>query len=383
MEYIVMKLLNVAFFCDFFNSLGGTELYNFNLIKNLNDMGIEAQVFILEKPVKNYWLKKLDEMSVKYHISEMETVHSMDPTQINSFITIIDKVFKDLPPDIIYVNPVGYLAKEWIEEKGSTIPIVATEWTTPGRETINWYPPNIKEIINGIDTIIATCEASKRGIREYFNYKGRVVTIPHIIDSNKIVDLREEVGSYFSFGCIARLSIEKGIHFLIASFRIVVDTYREATLHIYGAGDEKKSLENLIVALNLQENVFLKGTFLGNAEYANILKTHRLFCQPSLFESIPTSLIELVLSRKTVIATDVGGVSELIGEEIGTGYLVKPYHVEALALKIIEVIASIEKHGQLNLDPDFEEIANKYNTKINLMKILETFEMNINRKGAK
>jgi len=47
------------------------------------------------------------------------------------------------------------------------------------------------------------------------------------------------------------------------------------------------------------------------------------------------------------------------------------------------VIASIEKQGQLNLDPDFEEIANKYNTKINLMKILETFEMNINRKGAK
>lgn len=45
------KVINkVAIFCDFFNSLGGTEYYNFMLARSLKQRGIDVKVFIGERP---------------------------------------------------------------------------------------------------------------------------------------------------------------------------------------------------------------------------------------------------------------------------------------------------------------------------------------------
>ena len=104
--------------------------------------------------------------------------------------------------------------------------------------------------------------------------------------------------------------------------------WRKRSWHLtfYGSGPDEGYLKSLMTFYELSENV----SFAGHVRSVqDIWKKNALLVLPSLAEGQPLSLIEAMLSRRCAVATDVGGMAELIRDGIN-GFLAAAPTVELL-----------------------------------------------------
>ena len=134
---------------------------------------------------------------------------------------------------------------------------------------------------------------------------------------------------------VGRLAPEKGHDTLVRAFRKVVDEMPSAKLAIAGLGSQQGPLEKLIAEQNLKEHAHLIG-FRDDipALYA---EADLSVLAPVAGESFGIALLEAFASGRACVATDVGGVKDLVvdGE---TGYLVKPRDEEAIAQALLKCL---------------------------------------------
>ncbi|MGB3921759.1 MAG: glycosyltransferase family 4 protein [Minisyncoccia bacterium] len=129
----------------------------------------------------------------------------------------------------------------------------------------------------------------------------------------------------FTIGTIAELHKIKGLDILLAAWGKFVKN-RKATLVIMGEGEERLNLENMAKNMNTSDSVIFKG-FVENAR--SFLKDFDIFCLSSRSEAMPYSLLEVGFAGLPVIATEVGGIPEVIENGLD-GILVRPEDSEAL-----------------------------------------------------
>jgi glycosyltransferase involved in cell wall biosynthesis len=124
-------------------------------------------------------------------------------------------------------------------------------------------------------------------------------------------------------GLVARLSPEKGVDVL---FRALTEL-PGVTAIVAGEGPARGDLERLADELGLSERV----RFLGWRDDVDaVIRSVDVLALPSRNESAPIAIVEAMLGGIPTVASDVGGVPELVlhGE---TGYLVPPDDPHALA----------------------------------------------------
>lgn len=139
--------------------------------------------------------------------------------------------------------------------------------------------------------------------------------------------------------CSGRLAPEKGHIFLLKALRLLLDKGHELDLRLAGNGPSKERLEGLVGQLDLDRNVHFLG-FLNEDQIMSELQISDLFVLPSFVEGVPVSVMEAMAVGVPVIATNVGGTSELVGSE--TGILVRPADPKALAEAIGRMIDDYE-----------------------------------------
>lgn len=119
----------------------------------------------------------------------------------------------------------------------------------------------------------------------------------------------------------------KGVDILIQAVHLLQQKGYSVNLNIFGAGQDEKVFKELVVNLSVR-NV----KWLGVAENArDAIKTGRCLVLPSLAESLPYVVIESVAMGVPVLATNVGGVPEILGKG---NVLVIPGSVDDLADKM-------------------------------------------------
>lgn len=140
------------------------------------------------------------------------------------------------------------------------------------------------------------------------------------------------------FACtVARLSVQKGLPDLVQAAAEVVRALPNARFILVGDGELREPLLEQVATLGLQRHVLLAGSrplsllpsWLGAAD---------LFVLSSHNEGMPLSLIEAMAAACPVVATDVGGVPDVVGDSKG-GILVKPKDPHALAAAVTRVLA--------------------------------------------
>jgi glycosyltransferase involved in cell wall biosynthesis len=140
----------------------------------------------------------------------------------------------------------------------------------------------------------------------------------------------------FVFVCLARLSAEKGLRFLIES----ADLLKRVSdipfvILIAGEGAQREELEDLTEALGLKEHVKLLG-FRDDCDA--ILSGADAYISPSRSESFGFSVIEAMAHGLPVIATDVGGSRDIIGGGADCGLLVPYGDKQEMAAAMSEMI---------------------------------------------
>jgi glycosyltransferase involved in cell wall biosynthesis len=146
---------------------------------------------------------------------------------------------------------------------------------------------------------------------------------------SKITDFYPELASYISnywIVCIAELHPIKRHHVLLEAFATRVKTDPLQTLIVIGEGAERKNIEDQITALGLTKNVFLLGNIV---EAARFLKAFDVFTLVSKSESYGYVLHEAGLAFVPIIATNVGGIPDIISEPT-EGLLITPDSVTSL-----------------------------------------------------
>jgi len=169
----------------------------------------------------------------------------------------------------------------------------------------------------------------------------------------------------FVIGTVGRLTEQKGYKLLIDSMPGVLQQYPETKLVILGDGELRSELENRIQELELASHIELAGQ-VNNVQER--LKEFDLFVSSSLWEGLPTVLMEAMASGLPVIATDIPGTKELITNR-WNGMLVQPNNITELSNGLIELISNsvlrekiIENAFQFVGQYSIDRIAEEYGT---------------------
>ena len=191
-----------------------------------------------------------------------------------------------------------------------------------------------------IDSIVTVSKAVvdyliKKGIRKEkieLIYNGiKMNNNPHSFNIPKI---RQGYGlpkDAFVIGAVGRLTKVKGHSYLIEAMPSILNEIKNCYLVIAGEGPLKEDLMSLIKKNNLLNNVKLIGYTEDIGEFLAMID---LFVMPSLSEGLPIALLEAMANEKPIIASNVGGIPEVITSE-DTGILIQPTDSSAIS-KVIK-----------------------------------------------
>ena len=141
---------------------------------------------------------------------------------------------------------------------------------------------------------------------------------------------------------VGRLTAIKGVTILLDAVNILEERGVELDLKLIGDGDERAELEDAAKGLS---HVHFLG-YQSQSAVAEELQNSDLLCLPSFAEGVPVVLMEAMASGLPVIATQVGGVSELVEDGV-TGHIVPPGSASHLADAIEDLAKSAEVRTEM------------------------------------
>ena len=138
----------------------------------------------------------------------------------------------------------------------------------------------------------------------------------------------------------------KGPEHMVEAFRkLKCSTGENLHLAIVGDGPLGESLREEVRELGLADSVTFAGTRL-HGEVPEWMSAADVLCLSSLDEGMPNVVLEALASGRPVVATNVGGVGEVINSE-SVGLLVQPGDPEALAAGLREALRRKWDTGKL------------------------------------
>jgi len=171
---------------------------------------------------------------------------------------------------------------------------------------------------------------------------------------------------------VGQLEKVKGIDVLIKAFSKIEHEFPDFKLIIIGDGKEKESLKNLSSNLKIQNKIEFKGK-LSLKETKDVMKNCYALVLSSLSEGLPRVLMVAMALEKPVIASNVGGIPELI-KDSENGFLFEKGHSKELArkLKILlenkDLVKEMGKKGKEIIENKFsnEKYIKNYVSMINV-----------------
>ena len=193
-----------------------------------------------------------------------------------------------------------------------------------------------------VDCFIAASEAIRRILVADGVPADRTVTVHEGIDVEHVL-AAPAVNVHEAFwlphdaplvGNVAALVPHKGQRHLIDAAHLVVRDIPDARFVILGEGELREHLERQVREHHLEKHVFLPGF---RVDVLGCIKGFDLFAMSSVTEGLGTSLLDAMACSKAVVATQAGGIPEVV-EDGETGVLVPPRDHHAMAQAIVRLL---------------------------------------------
>lgn len=150
----------------------------------------------------------------------------------------------------------------------------------------------------------------------------------------------------FRIGIIGSYSSKyKGIDNALRVVKKLIDHNINVELRILGTGDPKE-IKKLSTELGIEENIKLDGSLPAGSAVFNWLNQLDLYIQPSLTEGLPRALIEAMYLELPCIASNVGGIPELLP----CSALHNPKDEQELFRKILRMYNDVEFRTKHSLE---------------------------------
>lgn len=151
-------------------------------------------------------------------------------------------------------------------------------------------------------------------------------------------------GSPVQVVCLGEVRDGKGTFFLLDAWaKVVVAASSPIQLVLAGDGELERARAQ-IDALGLGDTVTMCG-WLSRAEVTALLGSAQVLTLPSLAEGQPMAVLEAMARGLCVVASDVGGIPDLVGDD--AGMLVPPGDVDALAAALTRAVNDVDERVRL------------------------------------
>lgn len=164
---------------------------------------------------------------------------------------------------------------------------------------------SVRETLVGIERV----PVEKVCLVPYPQHRGRYESITAAMI--RAVESELGLGKRPTLTCVARLHPEKGHSHLLEAFAGLLKKDRQATLLLLGEGALEGEVRRQIARLGIDSTVRLLG---WRDDALAVIAASDLLVHPSLHEALPSAVIEAVALGKPVLATDVSGVRDILGD---------------------------------------------------------------------
>ena len=264
--------------------------------------------------------------------------------------SMIKKICNKFCPDVIIYSHMAFLTALpvlWLKQVPSIV-------TTDGFPGISWfYGDKRVDLVGRLYTkiIMARMIKSSEGVQlfnnkllddgKYLKFKFKnVIVCSTGVDTNvfKPGNDKDEIRNKLNLSpdnfvilYVGRMDLVKGVNYLIEAAKIIIAKYKQAKFVLVGDGSLRRDYEMLA---NSSSNII----FLGwREDIPKLMRMADIFVLPSLSEGVPNAVMEASASGLPVIASNVGGVSQLITDR-ETGILTQSRDKNALVSAICELI---------------------------------------------
>jgi glycosyltransferase involved in cell wall biosynthesis len=249
----------------------------------------------------------------------------------------LTKLIKNLSPTVIHCN--NFLNKNfWLLLKTNSTPKLLTIHDPLPHSGEVSRKDSIRRIFNykHIQNILLL---NKSQIEDFIKltgfsidnlYYSRLGAYTYLKKFSNLTHNKKKPFQVLFFG---RISPYKGIEELCQAFKLIGETYSKATLIIAGKGDfwfDMTKYSNL-------GNIYVINRFIPNSELVHLIETSSFVVCPYKDATQSGVIMSAYALNKPVIATNVGGLKEMVSHE-ETGLLIEPSSVDELYLSIKNLI---------------------------------------------
>ena len=353
-----------------------TEKWALGLAAN----GIEVGLFSSNK-ASYPWYENIINITLVYEAEiKLDADNIINKLSYFKFIKLLKTAIKKFTPDVLhahYATSYGLIGA-----LSGFHPFVISAWGTdvmrfPQKNFINKFilQYNLKQA----DSICATSNAIKDYLMPYTNQVVHVIPFGVNIDDfcNKEVDTLFDKNA-FVIGCIKSLEEIYNIDVLIKAFASLKIRYPSSVLKllIIGVGSQEIFLKKMVSDLSLKDDVLFTGR-IPFSEVSNYFNMLDVLVNISDYESFGVSVIEAMACEKPVIATNTGGLKEII-ENSDFGSLVEIGNVEQTAREIEKYMIDENLKHQVGKVAR-EKVIAKYNWTNNIKQMIDVYSQLIKK----
>jgi len=192
------------------------------------------------------------------------------------------------------------------------------------------------EVLKSSDRITAVSKSAARELKKYGLDPEEIVVIGNGVDERIFCPNQNKMCAKRYVLYAGRLSSGKGLFDLMKCAKLVCDVHRDVEFVIAGNGPLLGKLVEEARRMGLQGRV----TFLGEAKRDELIRLYQnatIHVIPSHYEAMPTVLLEAMSCGLPVVATAVGGSSEVVSSGVN-GLLVPSKTPEEMARAISQLL---------------------------------------------
>ena len=359
-------------------SAGGVAEYLYMFLKNWKDKNYE-NILIVSQDYKEQ-LERFKPYTSNIYIIPM--IREVELKNDIKAIYKVRKILKQIKPDIVYLH----------SSKAGAIGRIALAFNFRTKIFYNahgWYfnaqiSDKKKKIFALIEKMLALktnkiINISKSEYESALEYKiaseRKMCVIENGIDFTKFKNNdknREETRKKYNIkdneiliGVVGRLSEQKDPMTMIRAFELVQKENKNTKLIYVGSGELEESVKQYAKEKEILHKVIITG-WVNNVE--KYIPAFDIAVLPSKWEGFGLVLIEYMACEKPIIASQVGGIKNIIRNE-QNGFLVETNNYAMLACKIIETIKN--KSINKKFINENKKVINEYSIENVIAKHLE------------
>ncbi|NQT14976.1 MAG: glycosyltransferase, partial [Planctomycetes bacterium] len=320
--------------------LGGPERQMLGLAGSLSPAGESVFVSFSEGGLCRTFLDEVRRSGMQ----AVELGH--DTPRLGAALLELGRSLRRLNPDVLCchgykANLLGLLAARRI---GMPVVSVSRGWTGE-TSRVRLYERVDRFVLRWMDRVVCVSEAQAAKVRGVGVRTDKILVIRNAVDTGRFAppqtEYRDRLQGLFAeprrwiVGAAGRLSPEKGFDVLVEAAAEVLAGNPLVGFVLFGEGALRDRLASRIREAGLEGRFVLAGfrsdldMYLSNLDVAVL---------PSFTEGLPNVVLEAFAAGVPVVATDVGGTSEVV-EEGSNGHLVRPGDPAALAQRVTDLLA--------------------------------------------